>query len=278
VTGGYPALIIRRSCPGIHIQVGDTLMFRKLTLPCGLICTLALSLPAVFSGGEYNSGIKWDEPKVVEPGTQGSPPSDALVLFDGKDLSQWNGGDKWIIKDGYAISAKQGITTKEKFGDCQLHVEWASPAKVKGSGQGRGNSGVYMMERYEIQVLDSYNNPTYFDGQAAAVYKQQPPMVNACRKPGEWQTYDILFTVPLFDDNKKLKKPAYATVLQNGIVVQNHTKIIGATSHDQPPAYKAHAPKEPIHLQFHGDPVHFRNIWVREMKEIYGKKPEGKEG
>jgi hypothetical protein len=236
---------------------------------------VALLQPVVFSGGvkEYNSGIKWDEPKVVDPGLPGGHPADALVLFDGKELSEWKDGDKWIIKDGYAISAKTGITTKKSFGDCQLHIEWASPSKVTGSSQGRGNSGVYMMERYEIQVLDSYNNPTYFDGQAGSIYKQRPPMVNVCRKPGEWQIYDILWNAPRFDDKGKLTKAAYVTVLQNGVVVQNHTKLLGGTFYEQAPHYAAHAPTAPIHLQYHGNPVRFRNIWIREMKEIEGKKP-----
>jgi hypothetical protein len=248
---------------------------RKLTVPVLLLATLCLALRPVCSDDVkvYESGIKWDEPKAVDPGPVGGPPADAVVLFDGKDLSHWQDGDKWIIQDGYAVSAKAGITTKNTFGDCQLHVEWASPMPAKGSGQERGNSGVYMMGRYEIQVLDSFQNPTYFDGQAAAIYKQRPPMVNASRKPGEWQSYDILFTVPLFDEAGKLTKPAYVTVLHNGVVVQNHTEILGATSHDKPPTYTAHSPKGPIHLQFHGDPVRFRNIWIREMKELEGKKP-----
>jgi hypothetical protein len=147
---------------------------------------------------EYKSGIVWPEPVVVTPGKDSSPPSDAVVLFDGKDLSKWTNGDKWIIKDGYAISAKTDIMTKDKFGDCQLHVEFATPAEVKGSGQGRGNSGVYLMNRYEVQILDSYENKTYFDGQCASLYKQHPPLVNACREPGKWQTYDIIFESPRF--------------------------------------------------------------------------------
>jgi Domain of Unknown Function (DUF1080) len=225
---------------------------------------------------EYKSGIVWEEPKVVTPGKHTEPPSDAIVLFDGKDLSKWDGGDKWIIKDGYAIAAKAGINSKDSFGDCQLHLEFASPEVVKGKGQGRGNSGVYMMQKYEIQILDSYENETYFDGQCASLYKQHPPQVNACRKPGEWQTYDIIWEAPRFDADKKLTKPAIATVLQNGIVVQNHYELIGGTFYDRPAAYTAHAPKAPIHLQFHGDAVKFRNIWIRELKEPVGKKAEGK--
>jgi hypothetical protein len=214
---------------------------------------------------EYKSGIVWPEPKVVDPGAVGGPPSDAIVLFDGKDLSQWEGGDKWETKDGYAVAREAGITTRDGFGDCQLHVEWATPAEVTGEGQGRGNSGVYLMERYEVQILDSYENNTYFDGQAGSIYKQHPPLMNACRKPGEWQTYDILFSGPRFDDEGKVVRPAYITLLHNGLVVQNHFELLGATAYDHPPAYAAHPAKAPIHLQFHGNPVRFRNIWIREM-------------
>ncbi len=209
----------------------------------------------------------------MTPGKDHGAPSDAIVLFDGKDLSKWDNGDKWIIQDGYAISAKTEINSKQSFGDCQLHLEFATPATVSGSGQGRGNSGVYMMQRYEVQILDSYDNKTYFDGQCASLYKQHPPLVNACRKPGEWQTYDIIFESPRFDADKKLTRPGYVTVLQNGILVQNHFELLGGTFYDQPPKYTAHPPKAPIHLQFHGNPVRFRNIWVREVKEIASKKP-----
>jgi hypothetical protein len=210
---------------------------------------------------EYLSGKVWPEPKVVDPGP---PPSDAIVLFDGKDLSAWNGGDKWKIEDGAAIAHGGGISTKQAFGSCQLHVEWASPAEVKGAGQGRGNSGVYLMGHYEIQVLDSYDNPTYFDGQAAALYKQMPPLVNASRKPGEWQTYEIIFDAPKFEEGK-LSKPGFVTVLHNGVLVQNHTQIEGTTSWIAAPAYAAHPPKLPLELQYHGNPVRFRNIWIREL-------------
>ena len=224
---------------------------------------------------EYKSGIVWPEPVVVTPGTDNGPPSDAVVLFDGKDLSKWSGGENWIIQDGAATAAKNGITTKDSFGDCQLHLEFATPAEVKGSGQGRGNSGVYFIgNKYEVQVLDSFENKTYFDGQCASIYKQHPPLVNACRKPGEWQTYDIIFESPRFEADGKLARPGYVTVLHNGIVVQNHFELQGGTFYDKPPAYTPHPPKGPIHLQFHGDPVRFRNIWVREVKEVVGKKKD----
>ena len=232
-----------------------------------VLAVLALRGPAV-AVDEYKSGIDWPEPKVVTPGTDAGPPSDAVVLFDGKDMSKWKGGENWIVKDGYAISAKNGINSKDSYGDCQLHLEFASPETVRGSGQGRGNSGVYLMEKYEVQILDSYENKTYFDGQCASLYKQKPPLVNACRKPGEWQTYDILFEAPRFEKDGKVARPGYVTVLQNGIVVQNHTALTGGTFYDRPPAYEPHADRAPMHLQFHGDPVRFRNIWVREMKDI----------
>ncbi|HEX3998892.1 MAG TPA: DUF1080 domain-containing protein [Pirellulales bacterium] len=236
-----------------------------------VVCAVGIAAAAIFAR-EYESGKIWPEPKVVTPGEHGSPPSDAIVLFDGKDLSQWDGGH-WTVKDGAVTAGGGDMHTKKSFGpDYQLHVEWAEPEKVVGSSQGRGNSGVFLADRYELQVLDSYNNPTYYDGQCASIYKQWPPLVNACRKPGEWQTYDIVFESPRFDEKGKLLKPGYETVLQNGILVQNHSEIIGSTSWDQVPAYSAHPPKEPIRLQYHGNPVRFRNIWVREVHPLVPKK------
>jgi len=214
---------------------------------------------------EYLSGKVWPEPKVINPGDAAKAPSDAIVLFDGKDMSQWNGGEKWIVKDGAASSAVAGITSKRKFGSCQVHVEFATPAKVEGEGQGRGNSGVYLMSLYEVQILDSSNNKTYFDGQCASIYKQWPPLVNASRKPGEWQTFDIVFEAPKFDAKGKLVKPACMTVLHNGVLVQNHAELLGASAWEVAPKYAAHPDKLPLHLQFHGNPVRFRNIWVREL-------------
>jgi hypothetical protein len=208
------------------------------------------------------------EPRVVDPGP---PPADAIILFDGKDLSQWkstrNGGPaKWDVVDGAAVVNRTGnISTKQEFGDCQLHVEWATPAEVKGSGQGRGNSGVFLSSRYEIQVLDSYNNKTYFDGQAGALYKQSAPLVNVCRKPGEWQTYDIIYHAPRFDDAGNLLKPGRVTVLQNGVLVQDNVEIKGPTSTPGTPKYKPHPLKQPLTLQDHGNPVRYRNIWIREL-------------
>ena len=229
---------------------------------------LCLASGAGLEGAEYLSGIQWSEPAVIDPGPPGGPPSDAVVLFDGKDMSKWNNAEKWIVKEGYVEGGPGAPTSKDVFGDCQLHVEWAAPEEVKGSSQGRGNSGVFLMGRYELQVLDSYQNPTYFDGQCGAIYKQHPPLVNVSRKPGEWQTYDIIWTCPRFDADKKLVSPAYITVLHNGVVIQNHFQLEGNTPFDRPPEYKPHPDKGPISLQYHGNPVRFRNIWVRELKEV----------
>jgi hypothetical protein len=223
----------------------------------------------------YESGIAWAEPKVVTPGTAGGPPSDAIVLFDGKNMDSWKGADKWVIEDGAAI-ASSWASTKQPFGDCQLHVEFATPKEVRGEGQGRGNNGIGFMDaRYEIQVLDSWENPTYFDGMCAAIYKQRPPLVNASRRPGEWQTYDIVFEAPRFDGDK-LARPAYVTVLHNGVLVHNHVELLGDTPYDRPPRYTPHAEKLPLALMYHGNPVRFRNIWVREIKELEGKRPADK--
>lgn len=214
---------------------------------------------------EYKSGKDWPEPKIIDPGPVGGPPADAIVLFDGKDLSQWNGGEKWEIADGAATVRGGGVTTKDSFADCQLHLEWAEPTEVVGEGQGRGNSGVYLMGQYEVQILDSFDNVTYFDGQCGSIYKQSPPLVNACRRPGEWQSYDIIFKAPQFKEDGSLKSPAYITVLQNGVLIQNHFELEGATAWDKAPAYNAHPTKLPISLQDHGNPVRFRNIWIREL-------------
>lgn len=238
---------------------------------CGLLLIPA-STPAA-SAKEYLNGIKWDAPPVIDPGaTDDSPPSDATVLFSGKDLSQWKNGENWDVRDGVAYSGKGQIVSKEEFGDCQLHIEWASPSEVKGSGQGRGNSGVFLMGRYEVQVLDSYDNETYHDGQAGAIYKQSPPAVNAMRKPGEWNSYDIFWTAPRFAEDGSLKSPAYITVVHNGVLIHNHLELKGDTPYHRPPQYTKHGPKGPIALQDHGNPVAFRNIWVREYKPAAGKQ------
>jgi hypothetical protein len=217
--------------------------------------------------------VEWSRPPVVAPGeTNHEAPSDAIVLFDGTNLAQWEGGDKWLVEDGVAVPREGEIVSKQAFGDIQLHVEWAAPEEIRGSGQGRGNSGIFLMGQYEVQVLDSYQNETYFDGQAAAIYKQTPPMANAMRKPGEWNTYDILFTAPQFRVNGTLSKPAYVTVIHNGVVVLNHFEILGSTGFTEAPSYRAHAEKGPISIQYHNDPVRFRNIWVRELTAPSGQR------
>jgi hypothetical protein len=214
-----------------------------------------------------------NEPTVVTPGqTNSAPPSDAIVLFDGKDMLKWrslkDGGEaKWQVKDGYmqVVPSTGDIATKQEFGDCQLHIEWATPAEVKGEGQGRGNSGIFLMERYEVQVLDSYQNKTYYHGQAGAIYKQYAPLVNASRKPGEWQTYDIIFKAPKFDEQGKVTERARITVLHNGVLIQNNVEIYGNTYHDRPALYTAHGPKASLKLQDHGDLVRYRNVWIRQL-------------
>lgn len=209
-------------------------------------------------------------PKTVNA-TEKAPPSDALVLFDGKNLDQWQGVDggpaRWKIEKGaLTVSPKTGdIKTKEVFCDVQLHIEWKAPEKTQGlEGQGRGNSGVFLQERYEIQILDSYKNETYPNGQAASVYKQSIPLVNASRGPGVWQSYDIIFQSPKFDDAGALIKPAHVTVLHNNVLVQNHVEIKGPTAWIGHPPYEAHG-CAPLRLQDHGNPVSFRNIWVRKL-------------
>ncbi len=233
------------------------------------LCTIAVDTSLA---DEYLSGIKWKEPAVVTPGTAGGPPSDAVVLFDGTDLSAWDRADNWTLEDGVMISGKGNPITKESFGDCQLHIEWSAPTPAKGNGQGRGNSGVFLMDRYEIQVLDSYQNQTYFDGQAGAIYKQTPPQVNAMRPPGEWNTYDIIWTAPRFHDNGELKSPAFITAIHNGVLILNHFELQGDTPYTRPPAYTKHADRLPIRLQDHGNPVRFRNIWVREIRPAHGEQ------
>ena len=247
-----------------------------------LIIRVVLILPVLFCGCAAVDSAKQEQwgvhdtsrplPKIVTAGaTSTEAPSDAIILFDGSDLSQWvRAGDgkeaKWLVRDGY-MEARKGsgdIRTRGSFGDCQLHVEWACPQEVKGSGQGRGNSGVYLMDKYEVQVLDSFNNKTYADGQAAAIYGQKPPMVNACREPGKWQSYDIIFRRPIFKDDK-LVNPATITVLHNGVLVQDHWVIKGTTRWQQRASYEPHGDKLPIRLQYHGNPVRYRNIWIREL-------------
>lgn len=217
-------------------------------------------------------------PKVIDSGTSstqdaaGKPPSDAVVLFDGSDLSRWTndkgGPAGWKAENGaMVIVPRTGtVRTKDEFGDCQLHIEFATPEPPRGRDQGRGNSGVLLFGLYEIQVLDNYENATYADGHASAIYGQYPPLVNASRKPGQWQTYDIIFTAPRFKADKTLETPAYATVLHNGVLVHNHAELLGPMAFRALPKYFAHGPKGPLMLQDHGDPVRYRNIWIRELK------------
>jgi hypothetical protein len=215
------------------------------------------------------------KPPVITPGagTVGAkPPSDAIVLFGGKNLDRWQdskgGPAKWRVADGafVVVAGTGGIQTRDGFGDVQLHVEWASPKPPKGKDQDRGNSGVFLMGLYEVQVLDSYGNVTYADGQVAAIYGQYPPLVNATRPPGEWQSYDILFHRPRFDATGKVLKPARFTVLHNGVLVQDNVEPVGPTAHQRRPPYEAHADRLPISLQDHGHPVRFRNIWLRDLE------------
>jgi hypothetical protein len=209
------------------------------------------------------------EPPLITPGNGTAPPSDAIVLFDGRDLSKWRSVDRespagWEVKDGYVqVNGTGSIRTKEEFADVQLHVEWATPSEVKGDGQGRGNSGVYLQGRYEIQVLDSYQNKTYFNGQAAAFYGNFAPLVNASRKPGEWQTYDIIFHPPKKGETGQVV-PGSFTVIHNGVLVQDHILVKGGAT--TAAAYQDVATKGPLLLQDHGNPVRFRNIWIRPLQ------------
>ncbi|MGV3484825.1 MAG: 3-keto-disaccharide hydrolase [Planctomycetaceae bacterium] len=218
---------------------------------------------------EYLNGVEWKRPEIVTPGEDNTaPPSDAIVLFDGKDLSKWNNAEQWKVEDGAMIAGRGVVASKEKFGDCQLHIEWSAPTPPKGSGQGRGNSGVFFLGRYELQVLDSYDNETYFDGQAGAIYKQTPPMVNATRPPGQWNSYDVVWTSPRFSEDGKLQSPAYITAFHNGVLILNHFELQGDTPFNRPPSYSKHEPEGPLTLQDHGNPVRFRNIWVRPIKAV----------
>lgn len=224
--------------------------------------TAALSLSLVAA-----HGADWPEPPVINPGSAGGIPSDAIVLFDGKDLSAWRNAAGapagWKIEDGVAIVNGTGnIFTRQRFGACQLHVEWAAPEPSDQNGQGRGNSGVYLQGRYEIQILDSYRNKTYPDGQAGAFYGNFPPLVNACRPPGAWQTYDIIFHPPLPDDNGGIV-PGSFTVLHNGVLIQDHVPVKNATT---AAAFQGPVAEGPLMLQDHGNPARYKRIWIRPLK------------
>jgi hypothetical protein len=208
------------------------------------------------------------QPPKVAPGNKpGAPPADAVILFDGKDLSQWEGGEASGVEEGMINIRKTGeIKTKQRFGDCQLHVEWATPARQDGPVGDWGNSGVYMLGLYEIQVIESHDATVYADGAAASVYGQTPPAVNAARKAGEWQSYDIAFTAPRFDGDK-LVSPAYVTLFWNGVLVQNHTPILGPTVHAALTNYDTtRETTGPVLLQMHNSAVRYRNIWIRPFK------------
>ena len=226
--------------------------------------------------GDYKpEDTEFYEPKVekITPAPDNQPPSDATVLFGGEDLSAWEaakdgGTPSWTVEDGhFTVKPKGGdIQTKEDFGDFQLHIEWRSPQEIVGEGQGRGNSGIFLQGLYELQVLDSYESETYVNGQAGSIYKQTPPMVNATLSPSEWETYDVIYTAPTFDEkNQAMLEPGYVTVLHNGVVVQNHTRLQGTTEYIGPPQWKAHG-KGPIRLQDHDNPVSYRNIWIRALE------------
>jgi len=209
-------------------------------------------------------------PAVVTPAAQpGGAPSDAIVLFAGQDLSQWTPGRQpWKVENGYVevVPNAGNLTTKEKFGDVQLHVEWAAPAMVRGTSQNRGNSGIFLQGRYEVQVLDSWENPTYADGQAGAIYGQWPPLANPARRPGEWQSYDIVFEAPRFD-GQKLLAPAYVTVFLNGVLMHNRKEIMGPTVHRALAKYEPQPLEDALVLQDHQQPVRYRNMWIRRLPQ-----------
>jgi hypothetical protein len=229
---------------------------------------------------EWVSAIEWPRPRVVDPGPAPAAPApvppDAVVLFDGKSLGAWDGAENWRIADGIATIGKGVIRSKQAFGDCQLHVEFRMPPPAPDAkGQARSNSGVYLMTKYEVQLLDSFEDGTdgpltYPDGQCGAIYKQRPPAVNACRRPGEWQTYDILFTRPRFGADGTLDAPGRVSVLHNGVAIHSDTTLLGSTLWDGPPAYAPHADALPLELQDHGNPIDFRSIWVRPFEPVAG--------
>lgn len=253
-------------------------------LPAIAFVVLSMNTASAQENKDPKATEVWQpEPKIVAPGTAGNaaPPADAIVLFDGTNLDEWESADdanapaRWTLADG-AVTVKKGtgnIQTKRAFTDYQLHLEWRIPGNITGEGQARGNSGLFLAstgpgdEGYEIQILDSYNNRTYSNGQAGAVYKQHVPLANANKKPGEWQAYDVVWTAPRFNDDGSLKSPARVTAFINGVLVQNNVELQGTTVYIGKPSYRKHGPA-PIKLQDHGDPsepISFRNIWVREL-------------
>jgi hypothetical protein len=261
-------------------------MFRNAIHLFRITTAMAALLTSINAWGGNKADTKWPphdttrpKPPIITPGTSSSQeapgrvPSDAIVLFDGKSLDGWQsakeGPAKWRLADGFMETGQKAgdIQTKEKFGDCQLHVEYSTPTPPKGTDQGRGNSGIFLMGLYEVQVLDNYDNPTYADGTVSAIYGQHPPQVNASRPPGQWQTYDIVFHRPRFDNAGKVIRPATFTVFLNGVLTQDNVEATGPTTWKARPPYKAHSDKLPLQLQDHGNPVRFRNIWYRPIPE-----------
>ncbi len=264
----FKAILLVGSCVGLAMLLTVTITTQSFTAP----------QDALQKWGPNDRNRP--EPPIITPGTAstqeipGNPPSDAIVLFNGKDLSNWEsvkdgGPAKWTVGDGYfaTVPGTGYIQTKASYGDCQLHVEWAAPNPPHGTDQDRGNSGVFLHGLYEVQVLDSYDNVTYADGEAAALYGQYPPLVNAARKPGEWQIYDIVFHGPRFDANGNVVRKAIFTVFFNGVLVQDHVELTGPTAHHQRPPYKVTPEKLPLALQDHNHPVKYRNLWIRELQE-----------
>ncbi|MXV49437.1 DUF1080 domain-containing protein [Pedobacter sp. HMF7647] len=233
-----------------------------------IICLMAMGASAQENHKPEDTEYLTPVPNVVTPGKGTAAPSDAVVLFDGTDLKNWETKDgkpaAWAMADKAVTVSKGDIQTKQKFTNFQLHIEWRTPAEVKGESQQRGNSGIFLQDRYELQVLDNYNNKTYTNGQAGSIYKQSRPLVNACLPPGEWQIYDVIYTAPVFGKNGDLIVKARVTVLQNGVLVQNGTEIRGTTEYIGQPKVEAHG-AAPIRLQDHGNPVSYRNIWIREL-------------
>lgn len=258
-------------------------MIKKIFATATAVCVVTLLHAQNDPAAQAAKTEIWSpEPPIVTPGnTPQDAPSDAIILFDGKNLDQWHAEKDsttpagWTVADGIITVNKKagGIITKQRFNDYQLHLEWKVPTNITGTNQARGNSGVFVAntgkgdEGYEIQILDNYNNKTYVNGQAGSVYKQAIPMANACKKPGEWQYYDIIWNAPRFNEDGSLKTPAYVTVIHNGVLLQNHTELKGVTKWIGTPEYKAHG-ASPIKLQAHGDPsepISFRNIWLRPI-------------
>jgi hypothetical protein len=257
-------------------------MKRRSALVLAMLSVATTGSMSAWAQTDPKATEQWEPvPRIVAPGKQdGAPPSDAVVLFDGHDLAQWelskdHAPAGWKVHDGVLTvdKASGNIQTKQRFKNYQLHLEWQVPKGVTGEGQARGNSGLFLAstgpvdEGYEIQILDSWKNKTYVNGQAASIYKQAPPLVNAMRTPGEWQTYDVIWTAPVFAADGTLKSPAYVTLFHNGVLVQNHTELTGETFYIGKPKYTPYT-EAPIKLQAHGDPsqpVSFRNIWVRPL-------------